>query len=119
MSSNTREKLMIELDSLLGSERQALLSGDLEKLPNILDRKEKLFGALSEEANPLSGNLPALQEKMAYNQKLTKSALEGILHVSAKVAELRRARTELATYDQNGNRRDIATDNARKLEKRA
>ena len=110
---------MDALDDLLEAERAALLSGDLIKLTEMLPIKEALMNALSEENH---ANLPALVQldgKVRRNQLLLDGALEGIRDVTRRMAELRRLRGSLETYDSDGKKRniDVATDHS--VERRA
>ena len=115
----TDEMNLDALDDLLEAERNALLSGDLLTLTEMLPAKEALINALSEEGQT---NLPALMEldvKVRRNQLLLDGALEGIRAVAQRMASLRRMRGRLETYGSDGKKRniDVATDHS--VERRA
>ncbi len=107
------------LDELLEAEREALLTGDLVKLTEMLPAKEALMNALNEEAPT---DLPALLEldgKVRRNQLLLDGALEGIRDVAKRMADLRQMRGSLETYGSDGKKHniDVATDHS--VERRA
>lgn len=119
MTHDTIDTLIEELDQLLDSERRALVSGNLDDLSRLHDRKESLISSLNAldrlEANALSN----VREKMSRNQTLLSNAMEGIRAVADRMAELRRVRQNLSTYDRDGKRHQIPTSTEQKLEKRA
>ena len=119
MTQDTIDKLIDELDELLDAERRALLAGNLDELSRLYDNKEKLVASLNAldwiEAEHLAG----LQKKMSHNQRLLTSAMEGIRAVADRMAELRRLRQSLSTYDRDGRRHQFETPTEQKLEKRA
>lgn len=107
------------LDELLDAERQALLSGDLVTLTEMLPAKEALITALNETGQT---DLPALMEldgKVRRNQLLLDGALEGIREVANRMATLRKMRSSLETYGSDGKKHniDVATDHS--VERRA
>lgn len=119
MTSNPVSDIMTALDALLERERAALLSGDLDRLPELLHEKTALIDALAgldAAAEPLP---EALKEKALRNQALLDGALEGIRHVAGRIAALRRLRQSFETYDETGRRRTIEGDIVRRIEKRA
>ncbi len=115
----TVETNMNALHDLLEAEREALLSGDLERLAEMLATKE----ALMDKLNAIAGNdLPTLREldvKVRRNQLLLDGALEGIRTVARRMAELRRIRASLETYGSDGKKRNIDVETDRSFEKRA
>ncbi len=119
MTLQKSNELFDALDDLLEDERTALLTGDLEKVGHLFDRKESLVEELSQLERFETVALHELQGKMKRNQALLDSALEGIRAVAGRLSELRRVRNSLDTYDSNGAKRsiEIAKDGA--VEKRA
>ncbi len=119
MTHDTIDSMIDDLDALLDSERRALVSGNLDELSQLHERKEKLISALNAldrlEAKALAG----VRKKMSRNQALLSSAMEGIRTVADRMAELRRIRQSLSTYDRDGKRHQIPTSTEQKLEKRA
>jgi hypothetical protein len=107
------------LDALLEEERTALLSGDLEKLTDMLPRKEALIDALNGILHTDIPTLQSLDSKVKRNQLLLDGALEGIRNVAQRLATLRRLRGSLETYDSDGKKRNIDVDMDRSIEKRA
>ena len=118
MRTDDAQALVDELDTLLEKERTALLSGDIDAIGRLLQRKESLIdglNALDAEAAPLGG----LQGKVARNQALLDGALQGIRRASARMAALRRVRRSLETYDASGQKQTIEGEVVHKVEKRA
>lgn len=114
-----RNSLFSQFDTLLDEERAALLSGEFDRLSDLLPKKEHLIETLSGNASNADGDLSPLQEKLARNQTLLQSAMEGIRAVADRMAELRRVRHGLQTYGNSGERSDVAVNVRRVLEKRA
>lgn len=111
--------LFDDLDDLLESERNALLTGDLEKVGRLVDRKEGLLEALSQLEAYEAAALEKLSKKMKRNQELLDSALEGIRAIATRLATLRRVRQQLDTYDATGTKNAIEAPRDNTLEKRA
>ncbi len=119
MTQETIDTMIDDLDLLLDSERQALVSGNLDELSQLHDRKEQLISALNALDRLEADALVGVREKMSRNQALLSSAMEGIRAVADRMAELRRVRQNLSTYDRDGKRHQFPTSTAQKLEKRA
>ncbi|MGR3805989.1 flagellar biosynthesis protein FlgN [Marinibacterium profundimaris] len=119
MSRDKIDSLIEELDQLLDAERRALVSGELEELARLHDTKERLVSGLSTLDRMEAAELKDLRDKMTRNQALLDSAMEGIRSVAERMAELRRLRQSLSTYDRDGKRRQYETPTEQKLEKRA
>src|SRR6056297_3513111 len=97
MAANDMQGLIDRLDDLLESERSSLLSGNLERGPE----------------------LESVHRKLMRNQELLDGALDGIRKVAARMAAMRQVRQSLETYDQRGKRQTIDGAVVRKIEKRA
>ena len=119
MTTASIDQLVEDLDHLLDAERQALVSGDIDELARLHDTKEELVSKLNALDSLEAGNLQGVRNKMSRNQDLLGSAMAGIRAVADRMAELRRVRQSLATYDRDGKRHQIATPTEQKLEKRA
>ncbi|GAA6191088.1 flagellar biosynthesis protein FlgN [Phaeobacter gallaeciensis] len=119
MTNETANELMISLDELLDRERSALIAGELNQLPQVMVEKEKLIEKLNELDAIDRDRLGPIQEKVSRNQQLLGSALEGIKAVSERMAELRRVRRGLETYDQSGRKTKINLQLNTRLEKRS
>lgn len=119
MSKKPDTDLIRSLEEVLDLERNALVSGDLDRLNHMTPEKEKLIGAINALQVFESGELIRLQQKVERNQALLNSAAEGIRSVAARMAELRRVRQELSTYNADGQRSGFAMRGQVKLEKRA
>lgn len=119
MTHQTAQDLIDELDSLLDRERQALIDGDLELLGRMLAQKQSLI----EEVNAMDalerGHLAQVHDKVSRNQELLNSAMEGIRAVANRMADLRRVRHGLETYDRAGRKTRFETQNTSSVEKRA
>jgi hypothetical protein len=103
---------------LLREERAALVSGNLEKLGALSERKQMLLNDLENQAIPQI-ELDALQKNLSRNQALLSSALDGIRAVASRMSDLQKARSGLETYDRSGTRARFETGQPQALEKRA
>lgn len=119
MTDNTAQDLINKLDSLLETERTALLAGDLETIGRLLEQKEKLIDRLNMIEPQNQQALEGLHNKVTRNQALLDGALQGIRKVAARMAAMRRIRRSLETYDESGRRHTIDGEVLHKVEKRA
>ena len=119
MTDNTAQDMMDALDDLLDQERRALIGGNLDKIARLLARKEDLIDGLNEIDGLSQVELGDLHGKVTRNQALLNSAMEGIRAVATRMANLRRVRKSLDTYDQAGNKHCIVTAATSTVEKRA
>lgn len=119
MSEHTAQDLIDELDDILEQEREALVLGKLEKLQDLLQRKDALISDLNTLDEAEASNLEIINEKVSRNQLLLDSAMQGIRSVAARMQELRRVRKGLDVYDKAGRKNSYATSSSLKLEKRA
>ena len=119
MTSLKIKEIFAQLDDVLEHEREALITGNLEALTDLLEKKERLFDMFEQVSFDDRGHLEALHEKVTRNQALLDSALQGIKAVSERMATLRRVRRSLETYDQTGRRTEILNNSHHKVEKRA
>ncbi len=119
MKTETAQDIVNRLDELLELERAALLQGELDKIPNLLEEKERLIDALNAVQPAQDSGLEELQLKVERNQVLLDGALQGIRKVAARMAAFRRIRRSLETYDETGRKRTIQGEVERRVEKRA
>ncbi len=119
MKTDTAQGIINRLDELLELERDALLQGELDKIPAMLEEKESLIDALSDNEPDTKAELRGLQIKVERNQALLDGALQGIRKVAARMAAFRRIRRSLETYDESGRKRTIQGEVERRVEKRA
>ena len=107
------------LDALLDRERSALLTGDLDAMSDILERKENLIESLVSLTAGEEPSIGALEDKAARNQALMDGALKGIRRAAARMAAFRRIRRSLETYDRAGRKTEIRDGAAHSVERRA
>jgi hypothetical protein len=119
MKNETPTELIAALDELLDLERAALVDGELERLGALLPEKEKLIERVNKLDSIERQALAGVQIKVTRNQSLLNSAMEGIQAVASRMAELRRVRKGLETYDESGRKMQHSTQLSKKLEKRA
>lgn len=119
MTDEKTQDILDALTDLIEEERAALLSGQIDAISELLQRKENLIAALEESQPTNRGALEALQIRMARNQVLYDQALQGIRNVADRLSALRRLRKSLETYDQLGRKTEIAAPVANRLERRA
>ncbi|MCB1340510.1 MAG: flagellar biosynthesis protein FlgN [Pseudooceanicola sp.] len=119
MGTDAAQAVIDELDQLLDQERKAVLAGDLETIARILALKETLIDRVN--AIPPQGprDLRGLTEKLSRNQALLTAAMEGIRAVADRMADLRRVRQTLETYDRTGRRNRQQTPTHGTIERRA
>ena len=113
------DTLIRKLDSLLDTERQALLDGNLEALATIVGEKEGLIDALNQAELEVPDDIAPVNEKVVRNQALLEQALNGIRSVARKLAEIRQTRRSFDTYDHMGQKSQIEADAKTTVEKRA
>ena len=119
MSHDDAQHLINRLDDLLEQERTALLAGDLEAIATLLENKERLIDALNALTETERPEMGAVEAKVLRNQALLDGALQGIRHVAARMAALRRVRRGLETYDAKGTKTTIEGEADFSVEKRA
>ena len=119
MNDETAPDYLDALNGLLDAERRALLAGDLDALSDLLKDKEELIEAMNAARHHDADGLRRLDAKVQRNQLLLDGALEGIRSVASRVAELRKLRHSLETYDARGQKRSIELSVESSLEKRA
>jgi flagellar biosynthesis/type III secretory pathway chaperone len=119
MATDNVEDLISELDALLDRERRALTGGELDQLADLIMRKETIIGRLGGLILSDPVRLDPLRDKMIRNRMLLDSALEGIRAVAGRMAELRRVRKGLETYDRAGQRSHVDTALRPNVERRA
>lgn len=107
------------LDELLDEERRALLTGELDKIARLHERKTQLIDDLNTLDLKDQDRLRSLSEKVGRNQDLLNSALDGIRAVARRLAAVRRVKENLDTYDANGQKKSIKSVSEQSLEKRA
>lgn len=103
MSAKTLE----DLSTLLEAEREALLTGDLDKLAGLLSSKETLIEEMNSTPQSDIMAIQSLDQKVKRNQLLLDGAMEGIRAVAKRLAHLRQVKGALETYGADGKRYDI------------
>lgn len=103
---------------LIEAEREALLSGDLDRITALMPEKAALSDALRDTPD-IAADLVPLRAAIQRNHDLFDRALAGLRAVAARLAVLQDVRTGLRTYDRSGQERRIAGIPAKKLERRA
>lgn len=107
------------LDDLLDRERTALVNGELDHLGRMSHEKERLVTRINAAPDLRREALEPVHRKVIRNQALLNSALEGIRAVADRMAELRRVRQGLETYDRTGRRQRFSALQGSQLEKRS
>ncbi|MGR3312627.1 flagellar export chaperone FlgN [Roseovarius indicus] len=119
MEPETAKEILQALDDLLEHERSALLTGDLDQMAVLLDRKTVLIDALNAVEPEHQPDLDEIRGKVRRNQTLLDGALQGIRQVAGRMAALRQLRHSFDTYDESGRRHTIEGAVTRQVEKRA
>lgn len=113
------DDLIRKLDRLLDEEREILLTGELDRLSDLLAEKEHLIDSLNAADAEPTDDLRRTSEKTLRNQALLQEALAGIRNVARKLGEMRQARRSFDTYDKLGHRMQVASESQSSVEKRA
>jgi len=119
MTLHDPQTLIDELDTLLDRERQALIDGDLETSSRMLAQKQDLIDNLNAMDTLERDRLVHVHNKVTRNQELLNAPMEGIRAVANRMADLRRVRHGLETYDQSGRKTRFETQTKPTVEKRA
>lgn len=119
MKNESPQDLIDDLDDLLDQERKALVTGDLDKIRRLLSHKEILIDKINTLDAFEQASLAAINAKVTRNQVLLNSAMEGIRAVANRMADLRKVRRGLETYDQKGRKTRFGTHTDSSVEKRA
>ncbi len=124
MKNESPQKLIDTVDQLLDRERQALVQGNLEEISDIMNLKQNLFDQINQLDDDQhqqleTEELKSVQEKVTRNQALLSSAFEGIRAVANRMADLRRVRSGLETYDRRGQKKSFGAQSVSSVEKRA
>ena len=107
------------LSALLDAEREALLLGDLEGLAGILPRKEALIDGMNAAPPPDAMAARQLGQKVRRNQMLLDGVLDGLRSAVTRISVLKDMQLGMDTYGADGQKRQITTDAARSVERRA
>lgn len=106
------------LNGLLDEERAALLSGDFERIADLLKEKEALLDAMASEEYMHDIDAP-VKAKLRRNLSLYDEALAGLRAVADRIGASTKVRSELRFYGQDGHTTSITTQTPKGLEKRA
>lgn len=117
--TDSAQDLINELDDLLDQERQVLLNGELNQLPRLMVLKENLIDRIRGQDALEQAVLSGVQGKVTRNQALLNSAMEGIRAVADRIADLRKVRRGLETYDRSGRKTEVGTQSRSTVERRA
>ena len=77
-----------------------------------------LVQRLEQQRDQIPHDLGARREKLLRNQALLANAMQGIRAVETRLAELRRLRAGLETYDRDGRRSRVPAQRSPRVEKR-
>lgn len=119
MREESFEAIADELDDLLEAERSALLSGDLDQIGRLLNKKENLVERFSSSDTVDKENLALVAGKLKRNQDLLDQALGGIRSVAKRLAALKRVRQSLDTYNSRGEKKSVDLATRATVEKRS
>ena len=101
--SESKEMVAEELETLLLTERDALLKGDLNGIEGLLERKTAMLEQLRALAGPLSPDkLNALSQAAERNNELFVQASKGLERVRERLDALIEARDGFRTYGSDG-----------------
>lgn len=115
MTTDPKADPIAALEDVLRMERNALLNGDLDQIPMIVERKQQVFETLEGADRARLAGLMQLAED---NQQLVSAALKGIRAAQLRLSQIRNAASSLESYDKNGQARTIGAETS-SLERRA
>jgi flagellar biosynthesis/type III secretory pathway chaperone len=118
MNSTACEKDLSDLQTVILTERTALLTGDLEQLGALANRKEHLIGRINVHPPATSARIEQIREALLRNQTLLRQAMNGVRSISERLLDLRRVRNSLGTYDSRGNKAVSVSGTPPSFEKR-
>ena len=95
------------LETLIAREREHLLAGEIEALVSLTAEKERLLETLRGNECTDPARWQALDHAARRNQSLLAAALDGIRAAENRLAEARRAVSELDTYGDDGRRQTL------------
>lgn len=107
------------LDKLLDEEREALISGQLDQIAELVERKTNLLSELDDANDMEAVALGRVREKLVRNQGLLEEAAMGIKIVASRLDDLKRVKSYLETYDADGARKTTCVATSGSVEKRA
>ena len=110
-------QLVQKLAKVLEEERNLLLQGQLDKLPEFLEQKRNLVEQLGDRIE--AAELGPIADQIRRNHTLLNSAMEGIRRVSTRLDSLKKLRQSLETYDHTGQKTSISIAETGQVEKRA
>ncbi|SFK90859.1 hypothetical protein [Shimia haliotis] len=118
MFLSKQSNLIEDIDALMDEERAVLKSGELHRLPDLLNRKEALFEKLKAHEGATEEELRSLREKSTRNQPLLEAAMSAVRAVGDRMKDLSRVRNSLETYNQKGQRYAVSMTSGGTFEKR-
>lgn len=113
-----KNELLSEIIEVLGTERDALMSGNLEKIEEISDTKESLLLSLKTQRTSQE-DLSVVRLELERNQRLLEQSMKGIRSVAEQIDRQRQAQTTLHTYNRDGEYVCIYSNKPSKFERRA
>jgi flagellar biosynthesis/type III secretory pathway chaperone len=114
----TEDGLAERLQALIAAERDALLSGDFDRISAFVEEKQSLSTVL-QQSSVSADKIAPIRDGLRRNQELYDHTLAGIRNVAARLGEMNRARKSMNTYDSQGRKHCIEAPEIKRLERRA
>jgi len=90
---------------ILDDERRLILSGPLENLRLLVDKREKAIAELVQSENPVpEAFVAALKSRAERNGRLLQASIEGIRAATATIDGIGKKEESLQTYDARGKK---------------
>ena len=86
---------------LLDQERDAIIAGHLDRLPNFSDRKINAFDTLKSQ-DAASRHIKIAQDRLTRNATLLKAAIDGVQAAQSRIAALDDVHKTLRVYSADG-----------------
>lgn len=117
MLGTRREDSVKQMTRVLEEERDALITGALERLEALAGRKERALEQLRSKS-PEEQEMTALHEMAQSNQRLLDAAAEGLRAGFQRIAQLQESLRGWRAYDSQGQRSAIGASSG-SLERKA
>lgn len=113
----SRRDAVARIERLLDKERTVILSGVLDPLGGLIDKREALTddlaGTIDRDDGAAIAALARVQKKAARNAELIRAAIEGMTAANETIARTIAARATLSTYSASGQIENVVRPEAR------
>lgn len=112
------EDTLERLKTFIKDEKEALLTGNFERISELLEEKAALLAEIPHLEKD-EEMLAPVRAGLRRNEELFDHALAGLRNVANRVGQANRLRKSLDTYDEAGRRTSLGEPGGKTLERRA